>query len=349
MWLKKINLFNFRNFYEKSFNFNPFITIILGENAKGKTNLLEAIYCLSKGKGFREKEESELITFDKNQAKIEGIFEEKDQPFVYQVLIEKTDKGVSKKYFIDKTKKNWRQFVYLSPKIVLFSPYDLKIIDGPPEERRNYFDRFLAEEDAEYRKKLINYSNALKKRNKLLENFTEEKKESFLEELAFWNKFLIKESFYLIEKRKKYCDFLNKHSLLEEKRFFIKYQSNIIDDKHLKSVFEEEVRQKKTLVGPQRDNFLIFIRNEKEKNIHLFGSRSEQRLALFWLKINEIKYFEENFKIRPILLLDDLFSELDLKNRQLILRLIKNYQTILTTTEKETFYLVEGIKSVVVI
>jgi len=349
MWLKKINLFNFRNFYEKSFNFNPFITIVLGENAKGKTNLLEAIYCLSKGKGFREKEESELITFDKNRAKIEGFFEEKDQQFVYQVLIERSDNGVNKKYFIDKTKKNWHQFVRASIKVVLFSPQDLKIIDGPPEERRNYFDRFLAEEDEEYRKRLINYSNALKKRNKLLETFTEEKKESFLEELVFWNKFLIKESFYLIEKRKKYCDFLNKHSLLEGKKFFIDYQPNIIDDKRLNSVFKEEIRQKKTLIGPQRDNFLIFLKNEKEKNIHLFGSRSEQRLALFWLKINEIKYFEENFKIRPILLLDDLFSELDQKNRQLILRLIKDYQTILTTTEPETIHLVAGLKSAVII
>ena len=349
MWLKKINLFNFRNFYKKSFNFSPFVTIVLGENAKGKTNLLEAIYCLSKGKGFREKEEVELINFKRNQAKIEGIFEEKDQQFIYQVLIEQKNKGVIKQYFIDKIKKNWRQFVRLSAKVVLFSPQDLRIIDGSPEERRNYFDRFLAEEDNEYRKKLINYSNALKKRNKLLENFKKENREIFLKELSFWDKYLIEESFYLIEKRKKYCDFLNKNCFVEDKEFFIDYKPNIINKNRLESVFEEEIRQKKTLIGPQRDNFLIFLKNEKEKNIHLFGSRSEQRLVLFWLKLNEIKYLEEIFKTRPILLLDDLFSEFDQKNRRLILSLIKNYQTIITTTEKEIIYLIDCLKTLLII
>jgi len=349
MWLKKINLFNFRNFSEKSFNFNPFTTIVLGENAKGKTNLLEAIYCLLKGKGFREQKEVELIKFDKEKAKIEGFFEEKDHVFIHQILIEKSSKGVEKKYFIDKTKKNYHQFVKASTKMVLFSPDQLKIIDEGPDQRRNYFDRFLSEEDNEYRKRLNNYFNGLKKRNKLLEVFSEEKKSHFLEDIYFWNNYLIEESSYLVEKRKKYCDFLNQNSFLDEKEFFIDYQPSIIDKKKLNFIFKEELRQKKTLIGPQRDNFLIFIKNEKHKNIHLFGSRSEQRLGLFWLKINEIKYFEKNFKIRPILLLDDLFSELDSKNRQLILKLVKNYQTILTTTEKEVIYLIEGFRSIVVI
>jgi len=348
MWLKKITLFNFRNFYEKSFNFSPFTTIILGENAKGKTNILEAIYCLAKGKGFREQKEVELITFDKTKAKIEGIVKEKDQQFVYQILIEKNNNGIDKKYLIDKTKKSWRDFIRQSIKAVLFSPEQLKIINGSPEERRNYFDRFLSEEDDEYRKKLINYVNALKKRNKLLEVFTQ-KTDDFLESLSFWNKYLIEQSVYLIEKRKKYCNFLNQNSFLEEKKFSIKYQPNIIDEKRLNLIFEEEIKQKKTLIGPQRDNFLIFIKNEREKNIHHFGSRSEQRLALFWLKINEIRYIEEKYKIRPILLLDDLFSELDTKNTRLILQLIKNYQVVLTTTDPEILKLIEGPKSIIVI
>jgi len=350
MWLKKINLFNFRNFREKSVNFNPFVTILLGENARGKTNILEAIYCLAKGKGFREQKEEELINFEKNKTKIEGIFEEKDQQFIYQVLIERTnDNRIIKKYLIDKTKKNWREFVRQSIKVILFFPEQLKVINGAPEERRDYFDKFLSEVDEEYRKRLNNYFNGLKKRNKLLETFSEEKKDVFLEDLYFWNKYLIKESSYLIEKRKKYCDFLNKNPFLDNKEFFIDYQPNVIDEKKLNLIFKEELRQKKTLMGPQRDVFLIFIKDAKYKNIHLFGSRSEQRLGFFWLKMNEITYFEKNFRIRPILLLDDLFSELDSKNRQLILKLVRNYQTILTTTEKEIIYLVEGIKSVVII
>ena len=349
MWLKKIHLFNFRNFSEKSFNFNPFITIILGENSKGKTNLLEAIYFLLNGKGFREQKEIELIKFEKEKAIVEGYFEEKDHVFFHQILIEKNIKGVEKKYFIDKIRKNQYQFLKTSTKAVIFFPEQLKIINEGPEERRNYFDRLLSEEDSEYRKRLNNYFNGLKKRNKLLEDFSEDKKLSFLEDLYFWNKYLINESYYLIEKRKEYCSFLNQHSFLDNKEFFIEYQPNIIDEEKLNFIFKEEIKQKKTLIGPQRDNFLIFIKDQKQKNIHLFGSRSEQRLGLFWLKINEIRYFEKKFKIRPILLLDDLFSELDIKNRKLILNLIKNYQTILTTTEKETIDLIEGLRSIILI
>jgi len=345
MWLKKISLFNFRNFKEKLFNFNPFLTIIIGENARGKTNVLEAIFCLAKGKGFREQKESELINFDEDKAKIQGVFEEKDQQFIFQIIIEKTNEGVNKKYLIDQSKKRRFQFVWHSLKAVLFSPEQLEIINGSPEKRRDYFDKFLSEEDNEYKKKLNNYHQALRKRNKLLENFTHNS--DFLENLSFWNQYLIDQSAYLVEKRKKYSQFLNKNQNLDEKVFFIDYQPSLINEKNLKDVFNNEIRLKKTLIGPQKDNFLIFIKNAKEKNIHLFGSRSEQRLALFWLKINEIRYFEEKFKTRPILLLDDLFSELDFKNRQLILKLIKNYQTILTTTEPEIINLVEGPKTII--
>ena len=346
MWLKKISLVNFRNFKEKSFVFNPFLTIIIGENAKGKTNLLEAIYCLTTGKGFREHKENELIFFGEKKAKIEGIFEEKDQKFTYEIIMEKIDDEIKKIYLIDRSKKNLFQFKKEIAKVVLFSPDQLEIITGSPEKRREYFDRFLSENDREYKKKLNNYQQALRKRNKLLEKY-EKMNNDFSEELSFWNSYLTEQSVYLFEQRQRYCQFLNKHFSLDGKHFFIDYQPSLINTDKFKEVFEEEIKYRRTLVGPQKDNFFIFLKNDKEKNIHLFGSRSEQRLALFWLKINEINFYEENFKIRPILLLDDIFSELDFNNRSLILRLIKNYQSILTTTEIEVIKIEEGVRSVI--
>jgi len=346
MWLKKITLFNFRNFKNKSFLFNPFLTIIIGENAKGKTNLLEAIHCLTMGKGFREHKESELIFFGEKKAKVEGIFEEKDQKFIYETIIEKKNKEIRKIYFIDYSKKNFFQFKKEIAKVVLFSPDQLEIITGSPEKRRDYFDRFISENDQEYKKKLNNYQNALKKRNKLLEKY-EKNNNNFFEELSFWNNYLIEQSKYLFKKRYHYCQFLNQHFSLDRKEFFIDYQPSLINKDKFKEIFKEEIKYRRTLVGPQKDNFFIFFKKDKEKNIHLFGSRSEQRLALFWLKINEINFYEENFKIRPILLLDDIFSELDFNNRSLILRLIKNYQSILTTTEIEVVKMEEGVRSLI--
>jgi len=346
MWLKKINLFNFRNFKERSFVFNPFLTIIIGENSKGKTNLLEAVYCLTYGKGFRERNENELIFFGEKRTKIEGIFEDKEQKFVYGIIIEKNNDGTKKTYLIDDSKKKFIQFKKEIIKSVLFSPDQLSIINGSPEERRNYFDRFLSENDNQYKNKLNNYQNALKKRNKLLEKY-EKANNNFLEELSFWNHYLIEQGNYIFKQRHNYCQFLNKHFSLDGKHFFIDYQPNLLDNKKFKEIFNKELKYRQTLIGPQKDNFFIFIKNSDSKNIHLFGSRSEQRLALFWLKINEINYYEERFKFRPILLLDDIFSELDFNNRILILKLIRKYQTILTTTEIEVIKMEEGIRSVI--
>ena len=346
MWLKKITLFNFRNVKEKTFIFNPFLTIVIGENAKGKTNLLEAVYCLITGKGFREHKENELIFFGEKKAKIEAVFEEKDQKFVYEIIMEKSGEEIRKTYLIDHSKKSLNQFKKTITKAVLFFPDQLSIITGSPEERRGYFDRFLSENDTQYKSKLNNYQNALKKRNKLLEKH-ETTNNHFLDELSFWNNYLIEQSDYIFQKRRHYCQFLNKHFSLNGKDFFIDYQPNLINEEKFKAVFNEELRYRRTLIGPQKDNFFIFLKNEKEKNVHLFGSRSEQRLALFWLKINEINFYEENFKIRPILLLDDIFSELDFNNRLLILKLIKKYQTILTTTAIEIIRIEEGTRSVI--
>ncbi len=140
----------------------------------------------------------------------------------------------------------------------------------------------------------------------------------------------------MVNKRTEYIKHLNLNKKIDSKEFHIEYEENKFSHERFNEYLSKELMIKRTLVGPHRDEYHIFMINKKDKkNIHMYGSRSEQRLGLFWLKINELKYLEELFKKKPILLLDDIFSELDHNNQRLIFELIGDYQTVLTSTEKE--------------
>jgi len=346
MILKKINFRNFRNFLNYSFTFNPFLTIVIGENAKGKTNLLEGIYFLTNTIGFREKKEEELIFFNKDRAYVEGLYLLSDQKFTFRINLEKKNNIVEKKYFINKTIKNYSSYLKEQSKAILFSPYQIEIITGSPAHRRNYFDKFIGSFDIQYKKQLSNYENALKRRNKLLQSIKEQEK--MREEISFWDNYLQKQGKYITEEREKYVNFLNNHPQVDNKKFFIHYIKNEFNKKNLEKFWREELRLKQTLIGPQRDDFRIYLNeNDFKRNVHLYASRSEERLSLFWLKINEINFFEQMFNIKPIVLLDDIFSELDLYHKKLVLNLIKKYQTIVTTTEIEVLNLIEVPKSII--
>ena len=345
MLLKQIILSNFRNFADEKFVFNPFLTIIVGENARGKTNLLESIYLISHGEGFRESREDELIKFEQSSSEVQAVFASGDENFLFQMMIKRTDVGVNKIFSLNKARKKYFQYQKETAKTVLFSPEQIEIMLGPPEKRRRYFDNLLGAFDIIYKKKLLNYENALRKRNKILGSYKDEK--DLYEELTFWNTYLAEQASYLIQKRQEYADFLNIHNRIDSKEFSIEYRKNEFNQKRLEENFELEKRYRKTVIGPQKDDFQISQKNESSKNLHHYGSRSEQRLAVFWLKFNEIKFFEEMFKSKPLLLLDDIFSELDLKNRKLIIDLVKKYQTIVTTTEIELLELADVPKSII--
>ncbi len=339
MLLKQMSLSHFRNFEKETFIFNPFLTIIIGENARGKTNLLEGIHVILQGEGFRESKEEELIGIDKNNGYIKGIFGREEEVFTYQVSIDKKKDFVEKHFFLNKTKKKHTQYLQEQIKAVLFSPEQIEIIIGSPGIRRNYFDKMISYYDYEYKKKLDNYENALRRRNKVLEKHHDEYQ--LKEELSFWNGYLVQQAEYISKKRRGYVEFLNQFQKLDAKEFSIEYVANECSTTRLSEVFEEEKRWRRTLIGPQKDDFQIYLGGNRQKNVHHYGSRSEQRLAVFWLKMNEIRYYEETRKKRPILLLDDVFSELDLHNKKIILDLIKKYQTVITTTEREVIELAE--------
>jgi len=332
MVLHKIQLINFRNFTDRLFDFNPYLTVIVGENARGKTNLLESIYVVVSGSGFRESKEEELINLEKKEMTIKVNFDDKRHKVNLEIWLKKKNEILEKIYFYNKTKKRLYDYLKETPKSVLFTPEQIRIINGPPEERRSYFDRLISHYDLEYKKKLANYESALRKRNKIFEINHDAFK--LAEELAFWDSYLVEQASYLAKVRQQYVDFLNKHQKVDSKKFMIRYLKNEFSWQHLKEVDTLEKRVGRTMIGPQKDDFEIFLVQEKEKNLQHYGSRSEQRLAVFWLKLNEIKYLEEKLKTEPILLLDDVFSELDIKNKKLILDLIKKYQTVITTTEE---------------
>lgn len=346
MILKKIVLHNFRNFDNKEFVFSPFLTIIFGENTMGKTNLLEAIYCLTNGVGFRETREVELVKIEKTQAKIKGIFVDDQEKIEFQINLDTSEQFFEKKYFINKTNKRSSQYQQEVIKTILFSPQQLEIITGSPDSRRQYFDKLISFYDLEYKKRLTNYENALRKRNKILEVFQSDSK--LREELFFWDDYLEEQADYISKKREKYANYLNQNQKIDNKKFSIKYLANQFTKKRLEEIYPKEKRYRRTLIGPQKDDFQIdVVDNDFKKNLHSFGSRSEHRLGVFWLKVNEIRYYEQIAKKKPVVLLDDIFSELDRKNKKLILNLISKYQTVLTTAEAEALE-ISDVPSVVI-
>ena len=163
MLLQKLVLQNFRNRDDDTFDFSPHLTIFLGENARGKTNLLEAIYFLINGSGFRESREEELLCIGKNQANVEGRFIMGNGKRDFKIHITKRDGIVEKIYFLERTRKKHAQYMMDQTKAILFAPEHIEIINSSPDIRRAYFNKFISYYDGEYKKKVVNLENALQK------------------------------------------------------------------------------------------------------------------------------------------------------------------------------------------
>jgi len=346
MILKGINLLNFRNINNNNYDIHPKLTIIFGQNSQGKTNLLEAIYFLITGTGFREEKEQELISFNKDNCQVSGLFSQNNSNYKHSIFLKLSSDRIEKKYFLNNTAKGHHLYTLNQITVVLFTPEQVNIIIGSPQLRREYFNQQLSTYDYQYKKRLNNYEVALRKRNKILEKYTD--KEKLKEELKFWNSYLIEEGAYITSIRESYINFLNKNKNLDSKIFSINYIKNEFTKESIKEYYEKEILIRRTLVGPQKDDFRIFVNNgQVNKDVHHYGSRSEQRMAIVWLKVNELEYLTTVLAKTPILLLDDIFSELDIKNKKMILGLLNRYQTIATTTEKEVIDLVSIEKEII--
>lgn len=337
MTLTSLALVHFRSYAKKTWNFSEGTTCIVGPNAAGKTNVLEAIMMLVTGKSFRAGLDREVIRWGEDIARIHGGFDGEKIEIMLTTGVVSGQPAPLKKYLVNGVSRRMIDFVGLL-RAVLFWPEDLEIVTDSPSIRRKYLDTVLIQADREYRRNLVSYERGVRQRNKLLDLINEGT--ASRSQLLFWDQLLIRAGTYITEKRAAYIAFVNATSLYNH-RFLIAYDKSIISETRLLQYKEEEVAAKSTLVGPHRDDFHLLSLEEHAhkaengdfRDLNKFGSRGEQRLAVLWLKLAELSFIQQTTGSRPILLLDDIFSELDEKHRALVGELTKKQQTIITSAD----------------
>lgn len=335
MLLDSIFLQNFRNYSKLEFNFTKDVTLVVGPNTAGKTNLLEAIFFLSIGKSFRVENDERVIKFGESLARIKG----KINSTKLEVVIVSGDfisgRTQQKKYLVNGVSKRRIDFMG-NFFVVLFSPLDLDMIVGIPGLRRNFLNNILETTDKDYRGAYLEFTKGLRQRNALLERV---KETGIRDEKQFdyWNTILIQTGGKLTQKREKFIEFINS-AQKDIFDFAVFYDKSVISKERLLQYKAQEVGAGVTLVGPHRDDFSIQMFNNKRQATHdikFFGSRGQQRLVVLQLKLLELLFIEKQLGERPILLLDDIFSELDDEHINLVLEMTGKQQTIITTTHKE--------------
>lgn len=330
----KIHLSNFRNFASKTLEFSDGITVIFGENAVGKTNILEALYFLSTAKSFKAKVEEDAINYDKDLSRIKGKVSGET---VLEVVLTRglldigtgtPEKVARKKLLLNGVSKRLIDFAG-NFRTVLFGPQDLDLVTESPSLRRRFLDSVLSQVDREYRRSILSYEKGLRQRNRLLLRIREEGVSR--SQLLYWDHLLIKNGDYITAKREELIGYINLEPQVNDQRFRLEYDKSIISPARLSQYKDEEVSAATTLVGPHRDDF-IFHKNDH--NLASFGSRGEQRMGVLWLKLSELSFIESRTDERPTLLLDDIFSELDHDHRSLVMKVAEKQQTIITTADE---------------
>jgi DNA replication and repair protein RecF len=355
MNLKQLKLLDFRSYKNKEFDFSDGINVIWGENAIGKTNLLEAIYLLSLGESFRARKIDEMVRFGNEWGRVTGAVESVGEEKKLEVMITKGEvngKRVAKrKFVVDEASKRRSDYVGNLP-VVLFRPEDLEVLSGSPDGRRSFLDQVLFQIDTEYVRSFGVYTQALRRRNKILDAVREgvANKHS----LTFWNGLLIKHGQELTEKRSELVGFIN--HLWSRSDLFndlsIEYDKSVISEKRLEQYKNEEVAAGYTLVGPHKDDIIVEMKmkqngeDEEKRDLGRYGSRGEQRMTILALKMGEIYYLEEFLKEKPILLLDDIFSELDDDHEEEVLRVMEGRQVMVTTADEKDLRLFGEVKKI---
>lgn len=346
MYIESLKLKNFRNYETLELKFNKGINIIYGKNAQGKTNLLESIYVLGITKSHRSSIDNYLIRNGENYLNIHGIIKKNRFPMHLEYSLSNI-----KELKIDKEKIGKVSDYISKMNIIIFYPEDLEIIKGSPSIRRKFLNLELSQLYSSYYTLLNDYNRLLKMRNDYLKKISLDNKydENYLNIL---NNYFLEKGILICKMRSKFIKLLNEKSseifktITGLEGFHIVYNSNIdisFDSKEkikeeseikMKKMFKSELKFRASLVGPHRDDFEFYL---KENNLKLYGSQGQQRIAVLSIKLAEISIFKEYTGTTPILLLDDIFSELDSKKKNNLLRYIKNnIQTIITTTDLAT-------------
>ncbi|EKD65328.1 MAG: DNA replication and repair protein recF [uncultured bacterium] len=334
MFLKSISLQNFRNYTKSEFNFDKNTTLIIGPNASGKTNFLEAIFFLSRGGSLKTEKDEQVVRFGEEIARLSGLIGEVG----LEVIIAKAggERSINqKKYKVNGVSKKRIDFVG-NLLAVVFSPLDLDMVVGSPSLRRNFLNSVLEQTDIDYRKNLLEFTKALRQRNALLERVRESGVRDE-RQFEYWDSILIKTGTVITKKREELINFFN-NSKKDIFDFTIFYDKSIISKDRLSQYKNAELGAGVTLVGPHRDDFSLHMFNNEIQTTHdvkFFGSRGQQRLVVLQLKLFELEFIEKKLSERPILLLDDIFSELDREHINLVLEMLGKQQTIITTTHRD--------------
>ncbi len=339
MYLKNLKLSNFRNYDNLSIDFDNGINILYGDNAQGKTNILEAIYFCSTTKSHKGSKEKEIIKINENESHIKLLIDRGDYLRTIDMHLRRNrTKGVA----IDKSPIKKTSDLFEIINIVFFSPEDLNLIKDGPSKRRKFIDFELCQLDKVYLHNLTSYNKVITQRNNLLKQISFNSK--LLDTLSIWDNQLIKYGNYIISRREEFINSLNEivydiHSKLSGGReeLIIKYQPNITINNfqdELKRVRDRELKVQVTTVGPHRDD-ITFLNGDID--IRKFGSQGQQRTCALSIKLAEIELVKKIINDKPILLLDDVLSELDIKRQNYLLDSIEGIQTILTCTGLEEF------------
>ena len=341
MIVESVELKDYRNYEFLDMNFNEHVNIIYGDNAQGKTNILESIYMCSTSKSHRGSKDREIIRFGEDESHIKLNVLEHGMKYRIEMHLKKNKtKGIAVNGL--PIKKAVELFGIIN--IVFFSPEDLNIIKNGPSERRRFMDMELSQLDKIYLSNLVNYNKVLNQRNKLLKDIAFSPSEQLMQTLDIWDMQLVKYGSLIIKGRKSFIEKINTiisdiHSRLTGGIENIKvcYVPDVdVND------FEEEVRNsrqkdikyKVTGKGPHKDD-LIFLINDND--VRKYGSQGQQRTAALSLKLSEIELVKLVIKDTPVLLLDDVLSELDSKRQNFLINSIGDIQTIVTCTGLEEF------------
>ncbi|MGD9129398.1 MAG: AAA family ATPase [Candidatus Woesebacteria bacterium] len=359
MILQSIALQNFRNHKTAVFKFSKKTTLILGPNGSGKTSVIEAIDLLSAGISFRAQKVEEMIRFEQELARVKGKvmveqegkdrgesvkrgvasssadsetkfhdLEEIDLELVLTRGIVQGKRTLRTLYSVNGVRRQKKKFLgnFYS---VVFRPEDLRLIEGSPGRRRSYLDHQLSILDPQYAASLKTYENALRKRNKLLLGIREGEFNRSI--LKYWDLTILKHGQILQEKRQGLIDFIQTVDF--PLAFSIKYLPSLISEERLKQYAYKEVMAGHTLIGPHKDDFEIGYKKVDHRSIASFGSRGQQRMAVLWLKLAELLFIRNKARQEPVLLLDDILSELDEESREMTLGLLGRRQAVVSTTD----------------
>ncbi|EHL78689.1 DNA replication/repair protein RecF [Bacillus smithii] len=366
MYMKELILENFRNYESLQLTFENKVNVILGENAQGKTNVLEAIYVLAMAKSHRTSNDKDLIRWDEEYAKIEGRVEKRHTSIPLELTISKKGKKAKSNHI---EQQRLSQYVG-NLNVVMFAPEDLHLVKGSPQVRRRFIDMEIGQISPVYLHDISQYQKVLQQRNHYLKQLQANKQhdKTMLEVL---NEQLITLAVKIVQKRFEFIRLLEEwaqpiHSGisrgLEKLKIDYRPSIDVLEDddwSKMVEVFEEKISSQKereiergvTLIGPHRDE-LVFMVNGK--NVHTFGSQGQQRTTALSVKLAEIELICSEIGEYPVLLLDDVLSELDdFRQSHLLNTIREKVQTFVTTTstdgihhqtlkEADTFHVVAG-------